>query len=123
TTTSGARPISGYSKAKAALDEAIMNMQKEAAAEPEKVKAFPRWTYHDLRRTAATWMAKNGVPPHVLAAILNHTPGSQQGITSIYNRFRYTEERRSALQAWADYVLSLTEPKTTKAAIALVGRL
>ena len=58
-------------------------------------------------------MAQNGVPPHVLSAILNHTPGSTQGVTSIYNRFRYTEERREALQAWAEFVVSL-EAKRTK---------
>lgn len=114
-TTSGKHPISGYSKAKTAIDKAIMNARKKSNPE---AKPMARWTYHDLRRTAATWMAKNGVPPHVLSAILNHTAGSTMGVTSIYNRFRYTEERRIALQGWADFVLSLESNKTTKKATA-----
>jgi hypothetical protein len=34
------------------------------------------------------------------AAILNHSPGSTQGITAIYNRHRYGDEKRQALAAW-----------------------
>ena len=98
TTTSGKRPISGFSKAKVALDVKITEARKQAASD---------WRIHDLRRTAATWMAGAGVPPHVLSALLNHSPGTAQGVTSIYNRFRYVEERRRALEAWARYVFRL----------------
>lgn len=68
-----------------------------------------RFHLHDLRRTAATAMAESGVPPHVLAAILNHSPGKNQGITAVYNRHRYTEERRAALTAWAEKLKQLAE--------------
>ena len=47
TTTSGATPISGYSKAKTALDTAIIEARKKAAKDPGKVKPMARWTYHD----------------------------------------------------------------------------
>ena len=104
-TTSGAKPISGWSKAKLRLDAKIIEGRKERLTD---------WTLHDLRRTAATHMAKAGVPVPVLSAILNHSPGSVQGITAIYNRFRYTEERRQALESWADFVLTLAEPKLKK---------
>ena len=104
TTTSGARPISGFSKMKLALDG--------------EEKKIADWRIHDLRRTAATMMAKAGVPPHVLAAILNYTPGSTQGVTMIYNRFRYESERRDALEKWAEHVLSLSESKLEVAARA-----
>ncbi len=86
-TTEGKLAINGFSKLKVALDE---------------VSNIAAWTFHDLRRTAATNMAEAKVPPHIVSAILNHSPGSSQGVTSIYNRFRYVEERRAALQAWAD---------------------
>ena len=99
TATSGAKPISGFSRAKVALDAKVR----------DALGNLTGWTIHDLRRSAATWMAGAGVPPHVLAAILNHTPGSTQGVTSIYNRFRYTEERREALGKWGEYVLGLAE--------------
>lgn len=103
TTTSGKRPISGFSKAKGLLDATINERRTEQGIK----KGMENWTIHDLRRTAATWMAQNGVPPHVLSAILNHSPGSAMGVTAIYNRFRYTEERRQALEAWGNHVVSL----------------
>ena len=109
TTTAGSRPVSGFSKAKAAIDAKIKERRKGIKEEMEN------WTVHDLRRTASTWMAEHGVPPHVLAAIINHSPGSVQGVTSIYNRFRYSEERREALEAWAGYVVSLGQQAEPKA--------
>ena len=37
------------------------------------------WRIHDLRRTAASGMARLGHPPHVIAALLNHAPASDHG--------------------------------------------
>ena len=110
TTTSGERPISGFSKAKVALDTAIRERRKKQGIKGD----IENWTIHDLRRTAATWMAQNGIPPHVLGALLNHSPGTTAGVTSIYVRFRYTPERRAALEAWADFVLTLADAKPKK---------
>jgi len=110
TTTAGRKAINGFSKMKTRLDDKVAALRKARGVE----KDIADWTLHDLRRSAATHMAKAGVPPHVLGAILNHQPGSTQGVTSIYNRFRYTDERRAALDAWAQYVVSL-EQKTKRA--------
>jgi hypothetical protein len=68
-----------------------------------------------LRRTAATWLASKGHPPQVVAAILNHTPGSVVGITSIYARYRYLEERRAALEEWGKHVVALAAGKAVAA--------
>ncbi len=87
------RPYSGYSKGKRALD---------AAAE------LHDWTLHDLRRTAATGMAKLGTPPHVVERILNHTSGTFGGVSGIYNRFNYLDEMKVALSKWEDYVSVLS---------------
>jgi hypothetical protein len=54
------------------------------------------------------------VPPHVIGAILNHSPGSTMGITAVYARSRYSKEKRDALTKWADYVTGLTEQKDTR---------
>jgi integrase len=112
---------------KVTLDAQILERVKEEArkkkvkdAEIEKMTCSD-WRVHDLRRTAATMMAKAGVAPHVLAAILNHTPGSNQGVTMIYNRFRYLEERRAALEQWGAYVVKLSEAKKLKVA-AMMSR-
>ena len=66
------------------------------------------WTLHDLRRSCATGMAELGTQPHIIEAVLNHISGHKGGVAGIYNRARYTDEMRSALQRWADYVDKIT---------------
>lgn len=61
-----------------------------------------RFTLHDLRRTAATNMAKLAIPPHIIEAVLNHRSGIVSGVAAIYNRHNYAAEKREALQKWAD---------------------
>jgi integrase len=58
------------------------------------------WTLHDLRRTFSTNLAGLNTPPHVLERILNHSAGTISGVAAIYNRFRYMEEMRVAIEAW-----------------------
>ena len=57
-------------------------------------------------------MARLGHPPHVVAAVLNHAPGATQGITAVYNRHRYDDEKRAALDAWARHVRRITDGAT-----------
>jgi len=104
-TTSGRKAINGFSKMKARCDKTLKDEESQV----------DDWTMHDFRRTASTWLAGAGVPPHILGALLNHTPGKIQGITSIYNRFRYVEERRAALEKWAGHLARLTEQKNKTA--------
>jgi hypothetical protein len=59
---------------------------------------------HDLRRTLATGMNEIGVAPHVVEAVLNHVGGHKGGVAGVYNRAKYREEKRAALQRWADHV-------------------
>src|SRR5262245_2590599 len=110
TTTSSKPPISGFSKAKTALNDAIVEARGKSAELPENAKALDQWGLHDLRRTLTTWMANNGVLPHVLAAILNHSPGSTLGITAVYARSKWSKEKRDALDRWAQYITSEEEP-------------
>src|SRR5699024_3083014 len=60
---------------------------------------------HDLRRTAATYMAKLKVDRTVLGKILNHKglAGDTQ-VTAIYDRHTYMDEKRQALQIWSDHL-------------------
>jgi hypothetical protein len=53
------------------------------------------------------------ISPHVVDRILAHSGGTIRGVAAVYNRFRYEEERRSALAAWASYVTGLVEPAPT----------
>ena len=50
---------------------------------------IPHWTFHDLRRTAASGMARLGFAVHVIEAVLNHTGGEISGVTAVYNRHKY----------------------------------
>jgi integrase len=89
TAQTGNRPVSGFSKAK----ERLSARMEEIAGTPS-----PPWRLHDLRRTAGTGMAASGVPVSTISRVLNHAEG---GVTKIYNRFGYAEEKRLALEAWA----------------------
>jgi integrase len=62
------------------------------------------WTVHDLRRTAASGMAKLGVSLVVIEKVLNHVSGSLTGIVGVYQRHEFAKEKRAALQQWADHV-------------------
>jgi integrase len=69
------------------------------------------WTIHDLRRTAATMMAKLGVARFTLSRILNH---ADQSVTGIYDRHEYLAEKRHALEQWAQFLEQLTSPAGDK---------
>ena len=78
------------------------------------------WRLHDLRRTAASGIARLGVPVHVIESILNHRSGQISGVAAVYNRHSYLPEKRRALESWANYLLQLVEVRSSKAA-ALAG--
>lgn len=67
------------------------------------------WTPHDLRRTAATFMARMGVRRLVISKVLGHTEG--ENITAIYDRASYDTEKRQALVMWGDKVERIVEGK------------
>jgi integrase len=111
-TTTGETAVSGFSKSKRRLDAAMLQA-KRAELGTRKGDAIPGWTLHDLRRTAATGMARLNFPPHVVDKVLNHVSGTIRGVAAVYNRFAYLDERRSALEAWARHVCSTANPADT----------
>jgi integrase len=108
-TVTGETPVSGFSRAKRRLDQLMIAAKREALGK-QKNDEIPNWTFHDLRRTATTRMAKLGFAPHVVDKILNHSSGTIRGVAKIYNRFEYFDERRAALEAWGRYVENLVTP-------------
>lgn len=64
-----------------------------------------QFTPHDLRRTAATFMAGMGFMDEIIDAVLNHV---KQGIISTYNRHKYDKEKQQALEAWERKLTSIT---------------
>lgn len=67
------------------------------------------WHLHDLRRTAASGMARLGIPPHVVEKVLNHISGSISGVAAVYNRYGYDAEKREALEKWGQLVERLQD--------------
>jgi integrase len=106
-TTRGDRPVSGFSKWKARLDNEVLVLLRQEAAVTEDasyVPPLPHWRFHDLRRTVATHMEELGTPPHIVGSVLNHDPKGYKGVTSVYTRGDLIHERRKALTAWARYL-------------------
>jgi integrase len=62
------------------------------------------WRLHDLRRTAASGMARAGVAPHVVEKVLNHVSGTISGVAAVYNRYGYDGEKAKALEEWGDFL-------------------
>jgi integrase len=69
--------------------------------------AVHEWRLHDLRRTAASGMARHGVPPHVVEKVLNHISGTISGVAAVYNRYGYDAEKRDALEQWGTLIESI----------------
>jgi integrase len=91
-TTTGTTPISGFGRAKDRLDQAM---------------GASDWRIHDLRRTAASGMARLGVTPHEIERVLNHKSGIISGVAAVYNRYGYEKETRAALASWGDHLKPL----------------
>jgi integrase len=109
-TTTGETAVSGFTRAKARLD-AIIQTNREAVAVklgmPLPLAPLPAWRVHDLRRTAATGMARLGCQPFVVEAVLNHISGVRGGLVAVYQHYEHRPERKAALLAWSDHVEKL----------------
>ena len=84
-TTTHKSPVSGFSKMLRRLSEG---------------SETTGWRLHDLRRTAASGMARASVAPHVVEKVLNHISGTISGVAAVYNRYGYDGEKRDALEGW-----------------------
>ncbi len=65
------------------------------------------WTWHDLRRTARSILAAEGVPDTVAELILAHVPPALRGSAGAYNRHDYAAEKIAALEALARRVRAI----------------
>jgi integrase len=72
------------------------------------------WVIHDLRRSVATGMARIGVQPHVVEAVLNHQSGSKAGVAGVYNLNTYLPEKTAALTLWAEHLMAAVTGKSAK---------
>ena len=75
-----------------------------AVRENEDDFGIEHFTPHDLRRTAASFMTKIGVPQLHVEKVLNHSTGD---IAEAYERHDYLPEKRAALEKWGEHLTAL----------------
>jgi integrase len=124
--TTGATPVSGFSRSREVIERAMVAELRKAAIErgddPEKVEARKPWTLHDLRRSCASGMASLKIAPHVIEAVLNHKNGTIKGVAKVYNRYSYATEKRAALDAWARQLGSIVTDSRLSNVVELAAR-
>jgi integrase len=74
---------------------------------------------HDLRRTAASYMASAGVQRLVIKKILNHV---ERDVTAVYDRHSYDAEKRQGLETWARTLESILAAPGTGRKVLPFGR-
>ena len=74
-----------------------------------RVGDIPRWTLHDLRRTARSLLSEAKVNRHISERVLGH---SLRGIEGIYDQYDYKAEKAEALQRLANLIEGIVHPPT-----------
>ncbi|WP_227272073.1 tyrosine-type recombinase/integrase [Roseobacter weihaiensis] len=87
-TTDGQTPYQGLVKA--------LRVRVRPAMECEN------WGAHDLRRTLYTGMQRLRIPSDIIKRVVNHT--DDDVLVQTYGHYDFEEEKRAALEAWADKV-------------------
>lgn len=73
---------------------------KKAAAALRRARVIDfEFQRRDLRRTAATGMARAKIVRGTISHVLNHVEGGPRA-TAVYDRYAYDAEKRTALEAW-----------------------
>jgi integrase len=70
---------------------------------------MPRWTLHDLRRTARTLMGDAGIRPDIAERVLGH---AIPGVGGVYDRSEYLAQKSEALEMLARHIESIVQPTT-----------
>jgi integrase len=92
-TTGGAKPVNGFSKAKARID---------------KLSGVTDWVIHDLRRTVRTHFSALPVQDLVRELVIAH---AKPGLHKVYDQHAYQEEKRECLALWERRLLSIVKSR------------
>ncbi len=85
-----------------------INSFSKIADKLRNISGVDDWCIHDLRRTVASGMAKIGILPHVIEAVIGHRSGAIKGVAAVYNRYGYENEKRQALEQWGKYIAEIS---------------
>ena len=92
TTTAGAKPINGFSKAKVRID---------------RLSGVTGWKIHDLRRSMRTHLSALPVQDMVRELVIAH---AKPGLHRVYDQHAYQAEKRQCLELWERRLLSIVQP-------------
>jgi len=97
-----------------------LNSFSQGAEEVRKLlpATMPRWTLHDLRRTARTLMTDLRIDDRIAEQVLGH---AIEGVEGVYNLSLYFEQKAEALARVAGYIQQIVEP-TPANVVALAAR-
>jgi integrase len=110
-TTDGKRRIGGFSKFKRAFDTKVLAELRKQNPEAE----LPRWTLHDLRRTARSLLSRAGVPSDHAERCLGHVLSGARGT---YDRHEYLNEKRRAFEMLATLTERIVSPADNLVALS-----
>ena len=99
----GRHPSHAHGKAK--LDKAVGNIAP--------------WRFHDLRRSVVSGMARLGVSLPVIEKVVGHTSGTFAGVVGVYQRYSFADEKRRALEAWANHIEGLVTGRASDKIVRL----
>jgi integrase len=102
------------------LRSGLMNGFGKLKVRLDKACGVADWTLHDLRRTAASGMARLGVSLPVIEKVLNHVSGSFAGVAGIYQRHDFAGEKRRALESWGSHVATVVGDKPAKSKVVSI---
>ncbi len=102
TTTDGRKPVSGFSRAKSRLDQNAQRILRRSLGNQHI--DLKRYRVHDFRVTCETRLANLGFNQEVRDAVLGH---AKPGLQKIYNKHDYVDEKRAALDAYAEHLSGL----------------
>jgi integrase len=105
--TGGQKPIGGFSRTKARLDEL---MQADLQAQGRQ---FENFIIHDIRRTCRTQFSMLPMQPIVRELLLAH---KQPGLHAVYDKHTYLNEKREALELWHEKLNAIVAKYTDIAA-------
>ncbi|KQT96971.1 tyrosine-type recombinase/integrase [Rhizobium sp. Leaf453] len=102
-TTKGQKPINGFSRAKAALDKAMLEILRT----DNPTATLPDWVFHDVRRTVRTRLSGLRVNADIAELIIGH---GKTGLRRVYDHYEFEPEMRDALERWGAALKLLVDP-------------